>query len=338
MNDLFGPLANNETERDVPPMRVAFSTGSVHARDRLDYWRSEASKVYVEHEFETPVGRSFRGVIRTASVAEMGIASFECDPAIVGYTARCVRKACDDDVIVSQQIRGSIVQKQDGRVLQGKPGDFWLIDPRRPFTCEIQPGTSSICLRVPRYELEARLGDVSGFTAQAIGGDRPIASLASGFIDMIARQGGSIEGFAATKVMQQAIDLIALAIKSEMTDGPLTLASPRTVTLLRLKAVIEEKLRDPALKPATAAAAAGISVRYANALLAEEGTSLERHIMNRRLENCRRDLMAPGNASRMVSDVAYGWGFSDLSHFTRRFKARFGCPPGQIRPQISQAS
>lgn len=338
MNDLFGPLVSDETERDVPPMRVAFSTGSVHARDRLDYWRSEASKVYVEHEFDTPVGRSFHGEIRSASVAEMGIACFDCDPAIVGYTARCIRQARDDDVIISRQIRGSILQEQDGRVLRSRPGDLWLIDPRRPFRCEIRPDTSSICLRIPRHELEARLGDISRFTARAVSGDKPIASLASGFIDLIARQSSSIDDSAATKVMQQAIDLLALAIKSEMAEGPLTVASPRAVTLLRLKAVIEEKLRDPALKPATAAAAAGISVRYANALLAEEGTSLERHIMNRRLENCRRDLMAPAHATRMVSDVAYGWGFSDLSHFTRRFKARFGRPPGQIRPPFSQAS
>ncbi|HEY0909211.1 MAG TPA: AraC family transcriptional regulator, partial [Bradyrhizobium sp.] len=25
------------------------------------------------------------------------------------------------------------------------------------------------------------------------------------------------------------------------------------------------------------------------------------------------------------------WGFSDLSHFTRRFKQRFGCTPGEWR-------
>jgi hypothetical protein len=36
----------------------------------------------------------------------------------------------------------------------------------------------------------------------------------------------------------------------------------------------------PGLKPAIAAAAAGVSVRYANALLAQEDTSLEGYIMD----------------------------------------------------------
>jgi len=338
MNDLFASLATDKTEEDDRPMPVVFSTGSVHARDRLDYWRSEASKAFVEHEFDSPAGRSFRGIIRATAIAKMGIASFDSDAATVDHTMRCVRRATGDDVMICRQITGGAVLQQDGRALKTQIGDLWLIDPRRPFSIDIRPDSSSISIRVSRQEIEARLGDVSGFTAQSIRSEKATVALASGFVDLIARQGGSIDEPAATKVMQQAIDLLALAIKAELTEGPLTLASPRSVTLLRLKAVIEERLRDPGLKPATAAAAAGISIRYANALLAEEGTSLERHIMNRRLENCRRDLMAPAQATRMVSDVAYAWGFSDLSHFTRRFKARFGCSPGQIRPQITQAS
>ena len=35
----------------------------------------------------------------------------------------------------------------------------------------------------------------------------------------------------------------------------------------------------------------------------------------------------------MIGDIAYSWGFSDLSHFGRRFKAEFGCSPGDYRRQ-----
>ena len=73
---------------------------------------------------------------------------------------------------------------------------------------------------------------------------------------------------------EQALDLIALALTAG--DGTPMLSSPRAAALLRLKTVIEGRLSDPNLKPAEAAAAAGISVRYANDLLAEENTSVER--------------------------------------------------------------
>jgi AraC-like DNA-binding protein len=38
-----------------------------------------------------------------------------------------------------------------------------------------------------------------------------------------------------------------------------------------------------------------------------------------------------------VSQVAYGMGFNDLSHFTKAFRARFGMPPGRYRVDRSSA-
>ena len=104
-----------------------------------------------------------------------------------------------------------------------------------------------------------------------------------------------------------------------------------------LKATIESRLHDPDLKPMTAAAAAGISVRYANALMAQEDTGLEAYIIARRLERCRRALDDPAQARRTISDIAFSWGFSDLSHFGRRFKAQFGCTPGDYRRQRARS-
>jgi hypothetical protein len=44
-------------------MRVLFSTSKVHPRDRLAFWREEACKAFVAHEFTTTVGRNFNGEI-----------------------------------------------------------------------------------------------------------------------------------------------------------------------------------------------------------------------------------------------------------------------------------
>ncbi len=137
-------------------------------------------------------------------------------------------------------------------------------------------------------------------------------------------------------IAEQALDLLALSISAEGAGG-ITLSSPRTVALTLLKAAIEARLHEPELKPAVAAAAAGISVRYANALLAEEDSCLERYIIGRRLERCRRVLDDPAQAHRMIGEIAFSWGFSDLSHFSRRFKAEFGCSPGEYRRHTQRA-
>ena len=56
-------------------MKTAFSTTNVHARDRLSYWREEATKVYVAHEFSTPVGCNFNGEIAVASLGKVDLAA-----------------------------------------------------------------------------------------------------------------------------------------------------------------------------------------------------------------------------------------------------------------------
>lgn len=315
-------------------MKVVFSTNDVHARDRLDYWHDEASKFYVAHEFNSHVGRSFQGVIRAGSIGPLGLSIFECDACRVERTERCLKRADDDDLLIGLQIAGSMALRQDGRDAVTSADDIFLIDPRRRFTIEIGPGIRSLVVKVPRSELKARVGDVSALTARPIAGRKPIAGLASGFLAMLAARADAIKGSAAGKIAQQALDLVALAFEGETQNGAAKLSSSRTTTVLRLKATIEARLHDPALKPPLAAAAAGISIRYANALLSQEGTSLERFIVSRRLQRCRQALTDPAQLFRTVTDIAYSFGFADVSHFTRRFRAQFGCSPSECRPRI----
>jgi AraC-like DNA-binding protein len=100
---------------------------------------------------------------------------------------------------------------------------------------------------------------------------------------------------------------------------------------MNVRAAIEARLTDPMLDASAVAAAAGISVRYANAVLAREGTSIMRLILARRLARCQEALRDPSQAHRTLSEIAYGWGFSDMTHFSRRFRAAYGVLPSEDR-------
>lgn len=314
-------------------MKVVFSTSSVHARDRLDFWREEATKAVVAHEFNTAVGRSFQGQIRAASLGPLALALLDHDACAVEHTERCIRRNSDDDLLLQMALGGGTALRQDGRDADAKRNDMYILDPRRPFSLRMRASARMLVVKIPRWELQARLGDVTALTARPITRSKPIGALASGFLAMLPARVDELDGSASAKIAQQALDLVALAFDAESGSTPAVLSSSRTTTLLRLQTSIESRLCDPTLRPAVAAADAGISVRYANALLAQEGTSLERFIMLRRLQLCRRLLEDPAHALRTAGDIAYSCGFSDASHFTRRFKAQFGCSPGECRPR-----
>jgi AraC family transcriptional regulator, positive regulator of tynA and feaB len=315
-------------------MKVVFCTSSVHERDRLDLWRYAASKVGVWHEFRTSAGSAFEGSISAGMLGPLSLALFECEPCSARRTPQCITRGGDDELLLMAPLAGSLLIEQDGRDDTAGPGDFLLVDPRRPASLDIFSQTRLLLVKVPREALQDRLGDIGAIAARTISATSPVGALASGFLAMLPSRCEDLGSTVGEKVAHQLIELIALAFSVDAADRPASLSPSRMATLLRLKGIIEYHLRDPDLRPASVAANAGISVRYANALLAGEGTSLERYIVARRLELCRKMLEDPSHATRTIGDIAYTSGFSNVSHFSRRFKARFGVSPSECRPRL----
>jgi AraC family transcriptional regulator, positive regulator of tynA and feaB len=335
------PASGSDRPDDIKIVRVSeahqmatvYSTLDIHPRERLSYWLDVATKAFVRHEFHSSTGPSFTGALRGGPLAGLGVATVECDPCEVGRTALDIARDHCDDLLVCLQQAGTVVFVQDGRRAVNERGSFVLLDTRRPYTQVFQTHTKTMVVKVPRQMLEARLGSVAPLTARTMEADNPIAGLASGFLSMLPGRLDTLDGPVGVTIAEQALDLVALAFSVETQQSASSLSSSRAITLLRLKSIIESRLYEPDLRPAAVAAEAGISIRYANALLSAEGTSLERCILDRRLERCRRALEDPRQAHRTIGEIAFAWGFSDLSHFGRRFKAAFGVPPGEYRRQ-----
>ncbi|MFJ4870549.1 helix-turn-helix domain-containing protein [Streptomyces sp. NPDC088757] len=101
--------------------------------------------------------------------------------------------------------------------------------------------------------------------------------------------------------------------------------------LHRVLAYTRARLRDPGLSADRTASAHGISVRALYGLFAKAGLSMEQWIIEQRLEGACAALVSPATRTRTIEHIAYSWGFSTPSHFTRRFKAAYGVTPRQWR-------
>ncbi len=307
-------------------MAIVFSTEDIHPRDRLSYWREVASNAEVELSAQP----AFRATLRNQVLDNVSVSELDCDPCEIGRSARNIARAGCDHFLLSIQLSGRAIIAQDDQCTVGENGSIVLVDTRRPYTMKVQGGGKSIAVIIPRRALEARLGAAAALSVRAMDAGRPLTGLASAFVSMLPSRIDAVDKSIEPRLAEQALDLIALAFSIE-ADQTAVLSSVRATALIRLKAAIEARLCDAALKPAVAAAAAGMSVRYANDLLSQEGFSVERYILHRRLERCRRALEDPTQAYRMIGEIAFSWGFSDLSHFGRRFRTAYGITPGECR-------
>jgi AraC-like DNA-binding protein len=248
-------------------------------------------------------------------------------------TLKHIAAARADDLFLVQQISGRSRIQQERREVLLETGDFTLVDPLVPYSAALGSGSELFSVKIPRPALRARLGTVTDLSFLALRRSQPEHRFTSAFLCLLAGHPHTISDATASLVGEQMLDLVAVSIAHLTRSVNPRLSSAGALALFKLRAAIDARVFDPGLNSRTVAAAAGISVRYANALLSKEGTSISRLILAKRLELCRKALSDPSQDDRRISDIAYGWGFSDMTHFGRRFKELFGLSPKQYRNQ-----
>jgi AraC-like DNA-binding protein len=319
-------------------MEMVFSTADVHPRDRFSYWHEIACERIVKHNSVPACRPTFEAALAAGTLADVGLLQFENSPMNIARTARQVAQATDDDLFICRQISGILRLEQNGRSLALESGDFTLVDPLIPYAGRFCINSKLLVLKVPRRSLEARVGKTPGLVARALKPSAPEAGLTSSFLAMLPDYAGRTRADAAAIIADQVLDLMAVSLMALMGAQAPRVSSAHALVAMKLRATIEARLTDPALDPATVAAAAGISVRYANVVLARQGTSIMRLVQSRRLSRCRIALEDPLQSHRTLSEIAYGWGFSDMTHFSRKFKEAYGILPSDFRTLAKQVS
>ena len=323
---MLGQVAESEIT-----VKTVFSTSDVHPRDRFDYWHGVACANIVDHESHPECRHNFEAKLQSGVVADTGLVLFENSPMTAFHLPQHVKKVNSDELFVCRQLAGSVVLEQDCREVILCSGDIALIDPRLPYGAKFSAGSRLLLLKFPRRLLEARIGGTQEMTACSIKPSAAEVGLTSAFLGALPAYAGELDPTAADVVQEQVIALIALSLAKALGPSPSRISAAKSIALLKVRAAIESRLNDPNLDANTVAAAAGVSVRYANALLSNEDTTIMRFVQARRLARCRKALEDPLQEHRTISEIAYAWGFSDMTHFGRRFRAAYGVLPGECR-------
>ena len=64
---------------------------------------------------------------------------------------------------------------------------------------------------------------------------------------------------------------------------------------------------------------------------AQENETVSSYILRRRLEECGRQLSDVLWRRRTITEIAFGWGFNNATHFARVFRNHYGTSPRDYR-------
>lgn len=148
----------------------------------------------------------------------------------------------------------------------------------------------------------------------------------------------TLNDVAAQRVAETTMDLVAAALAEVTPGGSASSSSTRVAHLMRAKSFIAGSIHRYDLTSEHVAAAVGVSERYLRDLFAADGMSLGRYIWTYRLERCKAALSDPSQAHRAISEIAFSWGFNDMSHFSRFFRERAGASPREYREMALKQS
>jgi AraC-like DNA-binding protein len=325
-----GPLALSRCGE----MRTVLTTADVADRKRVQFWQDAVCDTFVELDCRARAERSFFGEITTAQCDGLHFSSVHAEGQIVKRTHTRIRRAREEVMLISLQVRGMGIISQDGREARLKPGDFACYDSTRPYTLNFDAEFEQLVLHMPREAMVRRIGRTEMWTARRIEGASLVGSLVLPFVQRTASIVAEVAPATASRLSETCLSLVTAALGERLGAIAEGGTSARTALIFRAKAIIESNLHDHALNTERVAEAVGISPRYLQDLFHAEGTTVSDWIWKRRLDKSRRDLADSLRACDSIAQIALTCGFADFGHFSRRYKEAFGASPREDRVRL----
>jgi len=317
-------------------MKTVVSTSGIAERKRFLFWQDAVCDTFVDLDCRAYADRPFFGELATASCNDLHFSSVRADGQIVERTHARIRRAREEVMLISLQVRGTGVIAQDGREARLAPGDFACYDSTRPYTLTFTADFEQIVLHMPREAMIRRIGRTEAWTARRIEATSPVGSLVLPFVRQTASIVSDITLATASQLSETCLSLVTAALTEKGSETESNSAA-RTALIFRAKALIDSQLHDHMLNTEKVAGLVGISPRYLQDLFHAEQSTVSDWIWKRRLERSRRYLADPLHAGDSIAQIALSCGFADFGHFSRRYKDAFGVSPRDDRAALKAA-
>lgn len=221
------------------------------------------------------------------------------------YTHRGRHAVCDRDSLILMDPRNRIVGNQFG------PADALIVRIPARMLASIVPRADDYCSTA----VDAKVGSANILAT--------IMKDVWGWRDALTEHDHEV----IPETMLRLIGAVFGHAAAEIGEG----YCHKSQQLERLRGVIRSNLSDPGLSVDHLCRLLDLSRTTIFSLTRMIGTTVERLIIDARLEAVETRLGDPVFGEQSITEIAFSAGFQDLSHFGRRFKQRYGETPARYR-------
>lgn len=243
---------------------------------------------------------------------------------------RLVRQQAPELVTVGFQLEGRGFHAQNGHVSHLNPGHLSVLDFTLPFETGLSESAVTGTVIVPAGDLGLPADVIRRAAGQLQAS--PAYDLVRGHLVRLSRDAGKITDPSQAAIVGRATtELLRALLSGAAGDDPRASDTWQQTLQAQLITYLEQHLTDPGLCAEQLARVHHISVRQLYKLWSGNQLSLAQWIIRQRLEGARRDLEGPASNRLTISAVAHRWGFTDPTHFSRRFQEAYQMSPREWR-------
>lgn len=303
------------------------TTAGVEPADRLAFWEHYNAEALVGLTCSSYAAEGLLARELNLDLGGFRVADIAGNPHVIERAPALVRTRPKDAVFATLLLEGEAFFYHGEGCLNLSAGDVILYETDAPYLFGFSTAMRQVLVDVPRPLFAERC-------AAALDGPLKIDGNGVGTAGVTARALrqmllGLVEDpvVAPLSAADHLLDLL-----ETMTTGRGT--STSTGRLLAAKEFIAGRLGEADLCTDQVAQVVGVTPRHLNRAFAAEGTTVAQYIQGRRLDAARVDLTARSMRAHRIADIATRWGFASQAHFTRSFRARFGCAPSEVRASV----
>jgi len=309
---------------------LSYSTRGLPSTAKVSYWNDIISDLFAPLETRPTNAGEFDAELRCLQVGRLRMANAISRAATVKRSKTHVSKVDEHRYFLHVQVGGQLLVRQEGHEALLDPGDLVLSDSTLPYSLSYDDSCSTLVLIVAEQELKRHLPTPEEMIGVKLSGEKGLSHTTSLMLRSVWEQAEQLPPELGSRIADSILDVFATACTETkgMVVADAAIVGARRV---QIKRYIEANLRDPDLGVRSVAAAFGISPRYLHILFASENETVSSYILRRRLEECGKQLADALWQRRTITEIAFGWGFNNATHFARVFRNHYGTSPRDYR-------
>ena len=305
---------------------IAVSTDRIRPAERHAFWTEAICRSFANVETRPLGSANVSGRFEFVEIGEAKLVHFESSPQCYSRDARMVSKAGSDELMFDFQRRGRSAMLQAGNESTIEPGFGVLYDARRPFEDRLygpEQRSEVFIATVPAAALLHLVPQAERLCARPI----PLSGTVARSIAALIRNAVVPSDCCPAEGEVDVVAYLA-AILRPATGTPHGLG--RNALFALLDAYLRANIA--ALRPIHAIAAEfAVSERTLHRIFSDRGTTIERHVLQLRVERFKTLLKHDSLQATSIAALAVQCGFADAAHATRTFRNSFGKTPREFR-------